>query len=155
MTGNDPFRRFRMPAWPGAALPVTGEWEPGSLAALLDGLHAVAVTIVADLDTAELGASDTPWRALADYLDTGVPPLWTSRWRDGRFAGISGTLQGTEGTLVSLVDPELTELGEQAQPVDWVAAALRGRGLWLVVENAAAASAIVRTAGLRVAAWRV
>ncbi|WP_370942776.1 hypothetical protein AB5J62_27290 [Amycolatopsis sp. cg5] len=149
------FRRFRMPAWPGAALPVTGEWEPETLAGLLERLHAVAVTIVADLDTAELGASDTPVRALTDYLDTGVPPLWTSRWRDGRFVGISGTLKGTEGVLVSLVDPELTELGEQAQPVDWVAAAVRGRGLWLVVEDAAAARAIVLAAGLRAEAWRV
>jgi len=134
-----------------AAVPVTGEWTTESLFDLLAGLWDVPrVAVLARIDAAELGAHDTPGRALLDYLDTGVPPLWTSRWRPpgGHFVLLAGIRIGAEGTLLSVVDtyPSLGDNGRHDQPVEWVTAALAGLGV-LVVVDADQAAVVRRAAG--------
>ncbi|MET9001973.1 hypothetical protein [Amycolatopsis sp. NPDC004169] len=132
-----------------AAVPVTGEWTTAALFDLLVGLWDVPrVAVLARVDGAELGAHDTPERALLDYLDTGVPPLWTSRWRPpgGHLVLLAGIRIGAEGTLLSVVDtyPSLGDEGRHDQPVEWVTAALRGLGVLVVVD--AGQAAVVRAA---------
>jgi hypothetical protein len=142
------------------AVPATGEWTTESLFDLLAGLWDLPrVAVIARIDGAELGASDTPERALLDYLDTGVPPLWTSRWRPpgGHFVLLAGIRIGAEGTLVSVVDTyaSLGDNGIHDQPLEWVTAALAGLGVLLVVDadRAAVAREAVRAAGLTPSAW--
>ncbi|MEV7095514.1 hypothetical protein AB0M80_21980 [Amycolatopsis sp. NPDC051045] len=141
-------------------VPVTGEWTTGSLFDLLVGLWDVPrVAVLARIDGAELGAHDTPERALLDYLDTGVPPLWTSRWRPpgGQFVLVAGIRIGAEGTLLSVVDtyPSLGENGRHDQPVEWMTAALAGLGVLVVVDadQAGVVRAAARTAGLSPSFW--
>ncbi len=143
-----------------AAVPVTGEWTTTALFDLLVGLWDVPrVAVLARIDGAELGAHDTPERALLDYLDTGVPPLWTSRWRPpgGHFVLLAGIRIGAEGTLLSIVDtyPSLGDDGRHDQPVEWVTAALAGLGVLVVVD--ADQDGVVRaaagTAGLTPSFW--
>ncbi|ADJ44384.1 hypothetical protein AMES_2562 [Amycolatopsis mediterranei S699] len=142
------------------AVPVTGEWTTETLFDLLVGLWDVPrVAVLARIDGAELGAHDTPHRALLDYLDTGVPPLWTSRWRPpgGHFVLLAGIRIGAEGTLLSIVDtyPALGDHGRHDQPVEWVTAALAGLGVLVVVDagQAGVVRAAARTAGLSPSFW--
>ncbi|WP_410669115.1 DUF6885 family protein [Amycolatopsis sp. cmx-4-68] len=143
-----------------AAVPATGEWTTESLFDLLVGLWDVPrVAVIARIDSAELGAHDTPERALLDYLDTGVPPLWTSRWRPpgGHFVLVAGIRIGAEGTLLSVVDtyPSLGDNGIHDQPVEWLTAALAGLGVLVVVDadQFAAVREAVRVAGLSPSFW--
>ncbi|WP_103350446.1 hypothetical protein [Amycolatopsis sp. CA-128772] len=143
-----------------AAVPVTGAWTTEALFDLLVGLWDVPrVAVIARIDGAELGAHDTPERALLDYLDTGVPPLWTSRWRPpgGHFVLLAGIRIGAEGTLLSVVDtyPSLGDKGMHDQPVEWVTAALAGLGVLVVVDSdqAAVVREAARVAGLSQSFW--
>ncbi|MDX3193888.1 hypothetical protein PV458_36270 [Streptomyces sp. MN03-5084-2B] len=143
-----------------AAVPVTGEWTTEALFDLLAGLWDVPrVAVLARIDGAELGAHDTPERALLDYLDTGVPPLWTSRWRPpgGHFVLLAAIRIGAEGTLLSVVDtyPSLGGNGRHDQPVEWVTAALAGLGVLVVVDadQAAVVRRAARDAGLSPSYW--
>jgi hypothetical protein len=143
-----------------AAVPVTGEWTTETLFDLLAGLWDVPrVAVIARIDGAELGAHDTPERALLDYLDTGVPPLWTSLWRPpgGHFVLVAGVRIGAEGTLLSVVDtyPSFGHNGIHDQPVEWVAAALAGLGVLVVVDadQVAVTREVVRVAGLTPSFW--
>jgi len=142
------------------AVPVTGEWTTETLFDLLVGLWDVPrVAVLARIDAAELGAHDTPGRALLDYLDTGVPPLWTSRWRPpgGHFVLLVGIRIGAEGTLLSVVDtyPSFGDDGRHDQPVEWVTAALGGLGVLVVVDadQAAVVRRAARDAGLSPSYW--
>ncbi|NBH03174.1 hypothetical protein, partial [Amycolatopsis sp. SID8362] len=142
------------------AVPVTGTWTTESLFDLLVGLWDVPrVAVIARIDGAELGAHDTPERALLDYLDTGVPPLWTSRWRPpgGHFALLAGIRIGAEGTLLSVVDTyaSLGDNGIHGQPVEWVTAALTGLGVLVVVDldQADVVREVARVAGLSPSPW--
>jgi hypothetical protein len=143
-----------------AAVPVTGEWTGETLFDLLLGLWDLPrVAVIARIDGAELGAHDTPERALLDYLDTGVPPLWTSRWRPpgGHFVLVAGVRIGAEGTLLSVVDTYASfgENGIHDQPVEWVAAALAGLGVLVVVDTdqVAVTREAARVAGLTPSFW--
>ncbi|MFB9685468.1 DUF6885 family protein [Amycolatopsis plumensis] len=143
-----------------SAVPVTGEWTTEALFDLLVGLWDVPrVAVLARIDAAELGAHDTPERALLDYLDTGVPPLWTSRWRPpgGHFVLLAGIRIGAEGTLLSVVDtyPSLGDHGRHDQPVEWVTAALAGLGVLVVVDadQAAGVRRAAADAGLTPSYW--
>ncbi len=136
-----------------AAVPATGNWAPQSLFMLLAALgHLPRVALIAEVDPAEFGAHDTPVRALLDYLDTGVPPLWSSRRRPstGHFVLATGMRIGAEGTLVSIMDgyASLGDDGLRDQPIEWLAAALSR--ILIVADTAEAdrADAAVRTAGL-------
>ena len=143
-----------------AAVPVTGEWTTETLFDLLAGLWDVPrVAVIARIDAAELGAHDTPERALLDYLDTGVPPLWTSRWRPpgGHFVLVAGIRIGAEGTLLSVVDTyrSFGDNGIHDQPVEWMTAALAGLGVLVVVDadQEAATREAARVAGLNPSYW--
>ncbi|MEV4142398.1 hypothetical protein AB0J40_01955 [Amycolatopsis sp. NPDC049691] len=143
-----------------AAVPVTGEWTTETLFDLLAGLWDVPrVAVIARIDAAELGAHDTPERALLDYLDTGVPPLWTSRWRPpgGHFVLVAGIRIGAEGTLLSVVDtyPSFGDNGIHDQPIEWMTAALAGSGVLVVVDadQVAATRETARVAGLTPSYW--
>ncbi|MFD9889175.1 DUF6885 family protein [Amycolatopsis sp. NPDC059027] len=145
-----------------ATVPVTGEWSTDALFDLLVSLWELPrVAVVAQLDAAELGADDTPERALLDYLDTGVPPLWTARWRPAarHFVLLAGIRIGAEGTLVSVVDtyPSLGDNGVHDQPLEWVTAALRSgpSGVLLVADadQALVAGAAVDVARLTPRFW--
>ncbi|HVV10069.1 DUF6885 family protein [Amycolatopsis sp.] len=140
-------------------VPASGRWSPDALRALLDGVAGLPrVTVLANVDTAELGAHDTPERALLDYLEGGLPPLWTSRWKVGHFVLLAGTVTGVGGTLVSIVDtyPSLGERGLHFQMLERLALALDGgRGLLFVVgpEHEQQAVELVRNCGLRPVLW--
>ncbi|MFI9451332.1 DUF6885 family protein [Amycolatopsis sp. NPDC052450] len=136
-----------------AAVPATGNWAPQSVFMLLAALWRLPrVALIAEVDPAEFGAHDTPARALLDYLDTGIPPLWSSRWRPpaGHFVLATGMRIGAEGTLVSVMDgyPSLGDNGLHDQPVEWMAAALKR--MLIVVDDADAETALgaITTAGL-------
>jgi hypothetical protein len=133
--------------------PATGHWAPQSLFLLLAGLWRLPrVAVIAEVDPAEFGAHDTPVRALLDYLDTGVPPLWSSRWRPpgGHAVLVAGMRIGTEGTLLSIMDgyPSLGDNGVHDQPVEWVAAALNRMLIVVDDGDTEAAVAAITTAGL-------
>ncbi|HEV7980941.1 DUF6885 family protein [Amycolatopsis sp.] len=103
----------------------TGEWDTDVLARLLLGVHGLrTAAVTAEVDAGELGSPDTPERALRDYLDTGIPPLWTSPWSGHRAVVLGGTLSGPEGTIASIVDGSMS-LPVHLQPLDWLAAGLR------------------------------
>ncbi|WP_199431751.1 DUF6885 family protein [Qaidamihabitans albus] len=146
-----------------AAVPACGDWTVPALRTLLGELGGLSrVAVIANVDTAAFAAQDTPPRALRDYLEAGLPPLWTSRWRVGHFVLLAGTLPGRLGTLVSVVDtyPSLGERGVHLQPIEFAVAALRREdlapgGLLLVVPvaEAPAARAAVTAAGLRSELW--
>lgn len=111
-----------------ARVTVTGEWDAGKLALLLEGVHGLlAARVVAEVDAAELGAPDTPDRALGDYLETGLPPLWSASWAGRCSVVLGGTLTGPGGMLASIVDstPSLGDRVVHLQPLDWLAAGLR------------------------------
>jgi len=146
------------------AVPAAGDWTSARLARLLTGLYELPwVAPVANVDTAEFGAFDTPENALADYLDGGLPPFWNSRWRVGHFTLLTGLATGAGGTLVSVVDsyPSLGEAGLHLQLLDRLTLALRrerlGRpgGLLLTVPEADAdrVAGLITSAGLRVGGW--
>ncbi|WP_232376128.1 DUF6885 family protein [Amycolatopsis aidingensis] len=146
-----------------AAVPASGDWDPAALGTLLRAAHGLdRAAVLANVATGLFGAQDTPQRALQDYLHTGMPPLWMSRWRVGHFVILGGTITGAEGTLVSVVDtyPSLGDRGVHLQPVEHLAAALRREGsapggVLLVVPAGQAATArrIVTAAGLRPELW--
>ncbi|GAB3007453.1 hypothetical protein LWP59_28890 [Amycolatopsis acidiphila] len=146
------------------AVPASGDWTSAALGTLLAGLHGLGwVAPVANVDTGEFGAHDTPDRALLDYLEGGLPPFWSSRWRVGHFALLGGTLSGPGGTVVSIVDsyPSLGDRGVHLQLLDRLVAALRrdgmaGPGGLLLVVDAAeqqAAEELVRSSGLDPCLW--
>ncbi|GAB3489145.1 DUF6885 family protein [Amycolatopsis cihanbeyliensis] len=146
-----------------AVVPASGGWEVDAVEHLLRGLYRLdRVAVLANVATGLFGAQDTPERALEDYLHTGMPPLWMSRWRVGHFVVLGGMLVGSEGTLVSVVDtyPSLGDRGVHLQPVEHLAAALRREGaapggvlLVLPAEQAAVARRIVTGAWLRPDLW--
>ncbi|MEU3623339.1 hypothetical protein BS329_24240 [Amycolatopsis coloradensis] len=136
-----------------AAVPAAGNWAPQSLFMLLAALWQLPrVALIAEVDPAEFGAHDTPPRALLDYLDTGVPPLWSSRWRPAARHSVlvTGMRIGAEGTLVSIMDgyPSLGDNGLHDQPVEWVAAALHRMLIVVDDGDTEAAVAAITTAGL-------
>lgn len=145
------------------AVPASGEWTNAALSRLLSALGELPrVAVIANVDTGVFAAQDTPHRALRDYLDDGLLPLWTSRWRVGHFVLLAGTVPGAAGTLVSVVDtyPSLGDGGVHLQPIEYVVAALRREGmapggLLAVVgaEQEPAARAAVVAAGLRCLLW--
>lgn len=146
------------------AVPASGAWTSAALGTLLAGLHELRwVAPVANVDTGEFGAHDTPDRAVLDYLEGGLPPLWSSRWAVGHFVLLAGTRTGPGGTVVSLVDtyPSLGDRGVHVQLLDRLVVALRREqlatpgGLLLVVEadEQQAAEGLVRTAGLDPRLW--
>ncbi|MEV7555228.1 hypothetical protein AB0N89_36895 [Amycolatopsis sp. NPDC089917] len=131
-----------------AAVPATGNRSPQSLFMLLAELWRLSrVAVIAEVDPAEFGAHDTPARALLDYLDTGIPPLWSSRWRPpgGHFVLAAGMRIGAEGTLVSIMD---SHHGLHDQPVEWMAAALKRMLVVVDDGDTEAAVAAITTAGL-------
>ncbi|WSE30955.1 hypothetical protein VSH64_02260 [Amycolatopsis rhabdoformis] len=138
-------------------VPATGEWSTRALFDLLVALRELPrVAVIARLDPAELGSPDTPRHALLDYLGTGVPPLWTNRWRPPghHHVLLAGVRIGAEGTLLSVVDTfaVLGDNGIHEQPVEWVTAALAASGVLLLVADAAHAGELaeaVAGAGLR------
>ncbi|QRP43935.1 hypothetical protein [Amycolatopsis sp. FDAARGOS 1241] len=138
------------------AVPASGEWSAAAVFELLAALWDVPrVAVIARLDPAELGSPDTPERALLDYLHTGVPPLWTNRWRPPGYHHVllAGVRIGAEGTLVSVVDTYavLGDNGVHDQPLEWVTAALAGSGALLLIADVAHAgvlTAAVTGAGL-------
>lgn len=146
-----------------AAVPARGDWTAATLWRLLTATARLdLVALVANVDTALFAAHDTPERALSDYLETGQPPLWMSRWCVGHFVLVTGVLPRAEGILVSIMDtyPTLGTEGVHLQPVEHVAAALRREGsapggMLLIVpeEEADAARAAVTGAGLRAELW--
>lgn len=146
------------------AVPASGYWGSAALGTLLAGLHGLRwVAPVANVDTGEFGAHDTPARALLDYLEGGLPPFWSSRWHVGHFVLLGGTLTGPGGTVVSIVDtyPSLGDEGVHVQLLDRLALALRREnlaspgGLLLVVEasDQKAAEELVTSAGLVSRLW--
>ncbi|PXY28143.1 DUF6885 family protein [Prauserella muralis] len=146
-----------------AVVPACGEWTEQAVLRLLAGAYRLSrVAVIGNVDTGAFAAHDTPTRALRDYLDTGIPPLWMSRWRVGHFVLVVGVLSGSEGTLVSIADtyPSLGRRGVHLQPAGHVAAALRREGmapggLLLVVPAAEAPAArdVVERAGLHPRLW--
>lgn len=147
-----------------AAVPACGEWTVSALVRLLDGARQHSrVGVMANVDTASFAAHDTPQQALRDYLATGFPPLWTSRWPVGHFVLLAGSLPGPGGAIVSVVDTyaSLGDRGVHLQPISNVVAALRREdtpeegGVLLVVPAAEAELARRRVvaAGLRVRLW--
>lgn len=103
----------------------TGEWETDVLTRLLLGVHGLrTAAVTAEVDAGELGSPDTPERALRDYLETGIPPLWTSPWSGRCPVVLGGTVSGPEGTVASIVDG-LAAPVVHLQPLDWLAAGLR------------------------------
>ncbi|MFD2490886.1 DUF6885 family protein [Amycolatopsis jiangsuensis] len=127
---------------------VSGPWRPDALFDLLLELWDLPrVAVLARLDPAELGAPDTPRRALTDYLATGIPPLWTNRWRPPapHHVLIAGVRIGAEGTLLSVVDTyrEVGAHGVHEQPLEWVTA---GLDTVLLVADADHAAFLERTA---------
>lgn len=137
-----------------AVVSALGEWDPSTVSDLLLGLWELPrVAVLARVDPAELGSPDTPERALLDYLDTGVPPLWTNRWRPPapHHVLIAGVRLGAEGTLLSVVDTyrELGEDGVHDQPVEWIAAGLESVLLVADARHAEALAQAVSYAGLR------
>jgi hypothetical protein len=99
------------------------EWTSEALEGFLAGLYENSwVAPVAVVETGELGAHDTPERALFDYLDGGLPPMWVSRRKGLRSMLIGGMITGPGGAVVSLVDTEGTV---RFEIVERVAAALR------------------------------
>jgi hypothetical protein len=144
-------------------IPASGEWTADRLGSLLAGLYELpGVVVIAQVAPGELNAQDTPDRAFRDYLDGGIPPLWTSRRRTGHFVVLGGTISGDAAAVVSVVDtnPSLGTRGVHLQTLDRLAAALRREkmspgGLLLVVPAAAAerAAGTVVSAGLRPGIW--
>lgn len=128
-------------------VPASGEWSAEALFHLLVALWDLPrVAVIARLDPAELGSPGTPRRALLDYLHTGVPPLWTNRWRPPGYHHVllAGVRIGSEGTLLSVVDTYsvLGDNGVHDQPLEWVTAALAGKGVLLLVADAAHAGVL-------------
>ncbi|GAA1960532.1 hypothetical protein GCM10009754_33920 [Amycolatopsis minnesotensis] len=129
--------------------PVSGDWTAARLRALLASLHGLdAVGVLACLSAEDLVADDTPDRALRDWLDGGIPPLWTSRRRGSRYAALDGTLTVGDRTLVSVVDE-----GAHLQPAEMLAHSLRDNGILLVTPIADDVAALVRSAGLLPSPW--
>ncbi|WP_134731143.1 DUF6885 family protein [Amycolatopsis nivea] len=140
-----------------AVVPALGEWSAAAVSDLLLGLWELPrVAVLARVDPAELGSPDTPERALLDYLDTGIPPLWTNRWRPPapHHVLIAGVRLGAEGTLLSVVDTyrELGDDGVHDQPVEWIAAGLESVLLVADSRYAEALAQAVSYAGLRTGA---
>ncbi|WP_236788344.1 hypothetical protein [Amycolatopsis sp. GM8] len=146
------------------AVPASGDWDTGKLGTLLSGLYQLNwVAPVANVDTGEFGAHDTPDRALLDYLEGGLPPFWTSRWRAGHFVLVGGLRTGPGGAIASIVDtyPSLGDRGVHGQLLERLVLALRREtmttpgGLLLVVEAAErqAAEELVTNAGLAPRLW--
>ncbi|MCG3756095.1 MULTISPECIES: hypothetical protein [unclassified Amycolatopsis] len=140
-----------------AVVPALGAWSASTVSDLLLGLWELPrVAVLARVDPAELGSPDTPERALLDYLDTGIPPLWTNRWRPPapHHVLIAGVRLGAEGTLLSVVDTyrELGDDGVHDQPVEWIAAGLESVLLVADSRYAEALAQAVSYAGLRTGA---
>lgn len=144
-------------------LAARGAWDVDNLTALLAGAHGLAeVQVFAEVDVAELAAVDTPERALADFLETGVPPLWSSQHRGIKTVKLGGTLTGPAGTCVSIVgsEPRLADDQAHLQPLNWLVAALRRDGdepgvvVFVVpAELAADVARVIADAGLRAESW--
>ncbi|MEU0470394.1 hypothetical protein ABZ215_40905 [Amycolatopsis sp. NPDC006131] len=131
------------------AVAAEGGWTAAGLRAILAGVPELDATLVAFVDTADLGAPDTPDTALRDYLDGGLPPFWSSRWRTRNPVFLAGVLSGPGGTLVAIVDgyPTAGRDGVHLQLLDRVVAALRGLLLVVPAADMAAARALVARAG--------
>ncbi|WP_116041032.1 DUF6885 family protein [Amycolatopsis palatopharyngis] len=137
------------------AVPVLGPWTAEFVCLLLEAaMRLSAVVPIAAVDTGSFAAADTPQRALRDFLDTGLPPLWMSAHRTAEVVFVGGLLRGREGALACVLD---TAPGHRAQlqPLSHLAAALHDAGMLLVVHAAEAGRArrIVTEAGLRTRTW--
>ncbi|QWF83581.1 hypothetical protein HUW46_07024 [Amycolatopsis sp. CA-230715] len=129
--------------------PVSGDWTAERLRALLTALHGLdAVGVLACLSAADLAADDTPDRALRDWLEGGIPPLWTSQRTGRRYAALDGTLTAGDRTLVSVVDSEA-----RLQPAELLAHSLRGNGILIVTPTADDVTELVRSSGLLPSLW--
>lgn len=145
------------------AVPASGDWTTSKLERLLAGVHQLPrVAVIADVAAGEFGARDTPDRAFLDYLEGGLPPMWSSREQVGPFVLLDGTLTGQGGTVVSIVDayPTQGRRGVHLQVIERLTAALRREGsapggLLLVVptEHADNAADLITTAGLHTELW--
>lgn len=161
----DDVRRFPAPGLvpADAVLAARGAWDIDKLTALLQGAHGLTeVKVFAEVDAAELAAVDTPERALVDFLETGVPPLWSSQHRGVKTVKLGGTLTGARGTLVSIVgsEPRLADDQAHLQPLNWIVAALRrddgAPGVVVFVvpgELSGDVARVITDAGLRVESW--
>lgn len=131
------------------AVAADGAWTAAALEAILSGVPELDAAVVAVVDTADLGAPDTPDRALRDYLDGGLPPFWSFPCRARKFVFLAGTITGPGGTLLAIVDTErgVGRDGVHLQLLDRVVAALRGLLLVVPAGDAAAARALVARAG--------
>jgi hypothetical protein len=133
------------------AVPVLGPWTAETVGLLLDAIMRLsAVVPIAAVDTGSFAAQDTPQRALRDFLDTGLPPLWMSAHRTAEVVFVGGILRGREGALACVLDVAPTH-HVHLQPLPHLAAALHDAGMLLVVRAAEAGRArrIVGEAGLR------
>nr|WP_243870158.1 hypothetical protein [Amycolatopsis granulosa] len=131
------------------AVVANGAWTAAALDSILSGVPELDAAVVAVVDTADLGAPDTPERALRDYLDGGLPPFWSFPCRARSFVFLAGTVTGPGGTLLAIVDTQ-RGAGRDAvhlQLLDRVVAALRGLLLVVPAGDAAAARALVARAG--------
>ncbi|SFB45586.1 hypothetical protein SAMN05216266_11270 [Amycolatopsis marina] len=139
------------------AVPVRGPWTAEAVYELLGTLMRLsAVVPIATVDTGSFAAPDTPQRALRDFLDTGLPPLWMSAHRAAEVVFVGGLVYGRRAALACVLDT--APVGDAAdghrvhlQPLPHLAAALHDAGMLLVVPAAEAADAgrIVTQAGLR------
>ncbi|HKS47583.1 MAG TPA: hypothetical protein VJT49_21220 [Amycolatopsis sp.] len=88
-------------------LPVSREWTVEEFGLFLAGLYGRRwVAPLATVDSGDLGAEDTPERALLDYLDGGLPPLWRSGRTGVRNVLLGGTVTGPGGAVVCVVDTD-------------------------------------------------
>lgn len=93
------------PPGPLCGRPLGPERTVEEFGAFLAGLYEYSwVAPVATVDLHDLGADDTPDRAFLDYLDGGIPPLWTSRRTGLRSVLLAGTVTGPGGTVVPVVE---------------------------------------------------
>ncbi|GAB3577024.1 hypothetical protein GCM10027445_42020 [Amycolatopsis endophytica] len=133
------------------AVTAEGTWTAKALNAVFAGVPELPdLSLLAFVDTSGFGAPDTPDRALRDYLEGGLPPFWSSRWRARHFVILGGTLTGPGGTLVAIVDGyrPVGRDGVHLQLLDRVVAALRGLLLVVPSADAPTARALVARAGL-------
>lgn len=129
-----------------SAVPASGAITAGALLALLDGIHAVAV--IANVDTAPLWAPSVAEAEVERYVAAGDDEGPDNDWQVGHFVAIAGV----RGRLVQIADSYASR-AMHVQPVERVAAALQGRGLLVVTDDAERARARVQAAGLTRTLW--
>jgi hypothetical protein len=129
-----------------AAVPATGAWTAERLIELLAG---VTDPVIANLFTGALWDPSVSDEQVRRYAETGVDEGPDNAWRVGHFLLIADVQQGR---LLRLAD-SYESRAMHMQPVERVVAALQGRGLLVVTEDAAAVRALVDSAGLERVLW--